>query len=1076
MSAYDDTAEPTHDSVRHIVTAVVVAHDGDRWLGELIAGLRQQRRRPDRVVVVDTGSTDNSRDLVARAFGPQIILDAPRSTGFGGAVRKANQALPRPDPETVEWLWLLHDDCAPTPGALHELLDLAIRTSTSIVGPKLRSWPRGRQLLELGVTITGSGNRETGLEYAEFDQGQHDSVRDVLAVSTAGMLVRRDVYEKLRGFDPRLKLFRDDLDFCWRAHRSGHRVRTCPDAIVFHAEAAHRGARRAHAVPGRPRRADRTHAIYTLLVNCAWWAVPLIGIRMVMGALLRTLALLVAKWPDAAYDEFRALLTTVCRPDLVLRGRLRRRGRRPVSLRRMRPLFPPPWIGIQHTVDALAAVISTRSGTHTGPSKRRRQAVETGPVSEEAEELDDESSGLLRWFFTRPPVLLVLGLLLVTLIAGRSLIGGGLGGGALLLAPDSAFDLWGRYLEAWHPVELGGGAAAPPYIAVIAALGTLMFGSAGVAVYLLLLGSVPLAAITGYLFTQRIARSRAVRLWAAGTYALLPAVTGAIAAGRIGTCAAIVLLPLLGIAGHRMVRVARTPGGSWSSTWTTGLLLAIVVAFVPLGYGFALVLGLVAIAAFSQRARLAGRIGVVLAVPPLLLAPWLPTLVENPWLLVGEAGRSVPYLADAALPPYVLAFASPGGPGGAPFWILVPLGLAALAALLRRDRTPGVAAAWVIALSGLAVGLLQSRLLVRAEWIADPAPAWPGLAAVLVAAGWIVALAHAADGAIRVISQSSFSWRQPSAGLLLVVCTLTSTVAGGWWLVRGADGPVDRQPEALPAYVTTAMENGVRPRALVFRRSGDEIRYALLRDSGAHLGDVESGSSLSSMRGVDGAVSKLLGDSDRDQGALRLAQHGVGYIYIAAPADRRMSELLDTTPGLARSSADRGAAAWKLEAPAARLRLLPEGEPDPVGAKPLRSDAIGVDTELPSGSPAGTLILAENYDDGWTATLDGEPLTPIEHGNWAQAFELPADAAEQGGDLEIRYDNPLHLRLLTLQGALLVVVIVLSLPARQRRDRGVEYADAGKHGATELFAEDPGPVRRPDDAQPTRRTPEEVQS
>lgn len=1076
MSAYDGRS-PATEPVRHIVTAVVVAHDGDRWLGELIAGVRQQRRRPDRVVVVDTGSTDGSRELVARAFGPQVILEAGRTTGFGAAVSKANQALPRPDPDTVEWLWLLHDDCAPTPGALHHQLELATaRPSAGIIGPKLRSWPRGRQLLELGVTITGSGNRETGLEYAEFDQGQHDTVRDVLAVSTAGMLVRRDVFEQLRGFDPRLKLFRDDVDFCWRAHRAGVRVLTCPDSIVFHAEAGYRGARALHAVPGRPRRADRTHAIYTLLVNCAWWAVPLIGLRMIAGALLRTLSLLVAKWPDAAYDEFRALLSTVGRPHLVLRGRLRARGRRRVSRRKLRPLFPPPWIGVQHTVDALAAVISTRTGTHSGPSKRRRQAVESGPVAEEVEELD-EAAGVLRWLVTRPPVLLVIGLLLVAVIAGRSLLGGGIGGGALLPAPDGAFELWRRYIEPWHAVELGGGGAAPPYLAVIAFLGTLLFGSAGLAVYLLVLGSVPLGGLTAYLFTRQIARSRAVRLWAAGTYALLPAVTGAIGAGRIGTCTAIVLLPLLGIAGHRMFRATRLSSGSWSSTWTSGLLLAVIVAFVPLGYGFAVLLGIVAVVTCRPHARIAARIGVALAVPPLLLSPWLPTLVANPWMLLGEAGRTSPVLADFNLPPYALAFASPGGPGGAPFWILVPLGLAALAALLRRDRTPGVAAAWVVALTGLAMGLAQSRLLVRAEWIADPAPAWPGLAAVLVAGGWIVALAHAADGAIRVISQRSFSWRQPGAGLLLVVCMLTSTVAGGWWLVRGADGPVERQEEALPAYITRAMETAERPRALVLRREGDEIRYALLRGDGARLGDSETGSGLVAMRGVNRAVSQILGDSDRDQGALRLAKYGVGYIYLQAPADRPMSELLDTTPGLARSSATKGAAAWKLEAPAGRLRLVPEGEPDPVGATLLRAGAVGIDTELPGSASAGTLVLAERQHAGWTATLDGERLTPTEHDGWAQAFELESTtAANGGGRLVVEYENPGHLRLLVLQGVLLLVVIVLSLPTRQRRDiRHEPYADAGKHGATEPYATEPAPVRRPTTDGP-QRTPEEVQS
>src|SRR5690606_23747222 len=113
-------------------------------------------------------------------------------------------------------------------------------------------------------------------------------------------------------------------------------------------------------------------------------------------------------------------------------------------------------IGIQHTVDALAAVLSTRSGEHAGPSRRARRPVETGPVSEEVEELTTEGLGIWRWLATRPPIVALLALTLLTLVASRHLLGGGsLAGGALLPAPDSVLDLWRRYVEGWHPVDLG---------------------------------------------------------------------------------------------------------------------------------------------------------------------------------------------------------------------------------------------------------------------------------------------------------------------------------------------------------------------------------------------------------------------------------------------------------------------------------------------------------------------------------------------------------------------------------------------------------------------------------------------
>ena len=107
--------------------------------------------------------------------------------------------------------------------------------------------------MEAGVTIDGAGRRITGIEPREVDQGQHDGDRDVLAVGSAGMLVRRDAWDQVGGFDPEMALFREDVDFCWRIHAAGHRVRVITDAVAYHLEATARNRRVASAAP-RPER------------------------------------------------------------------------------------------------------------------------------------------------------------------------------------------------------------------------------------------------------------------------------------------------------------------------------------------------------------------------------------------------------------------------------------------------------------------------------------------------------------------------------------------------------------------------------------------------------------------------------------------------------------------------------------------------------------------------------------------------------------------------------------------------------------------------------------------------------
>jgi GT2 family glycosyltransferase len=246
---------------QHVVTAVIVAHDGAVWLPRLMDALGEQTRPVQRVVAVDTGSRDRGGSVLTAQLGQGAVFGMDRSTGYASAVRRAvahkaatgavlagsggAAARGRGDQgEQTEWLWLLHDDCEPAADALEQLLRGAEETPAAVVlGPKLMDWTDRDVITEAGLSLDTAGRRVTGVEPREVDQGQHDGDRDTLAVSSAGMLVRRDIWERTGGFDPGMALFGEDIDFCWRVHEAGFRVRVITDAVVYHAAAATRGRR-----------------------------------------------------------------------------------------------------------------------------------------------------------------------------------------------------------------------------------------------------------------------------------------------------------------------------------------------------------------------------------------------------------------------------------------------------------------------------------------------------------------------------------------------------------------------------------------------------------------------------------------------------------------------------------------------------------------------------------------------------------------------------------------------------------------------------------------------------------------
>src|SRR5581483_11718822 len=78
------TQTPTRPSYPgHHVTAVLVCHDGARWLPEVLAAIAAQTRPPERFIAADTGSTDGSAALVTAMFGPGSVVALPRGTPLG---------------------------------------------------------------------------------------------------------------------------------------------------------------------------------------------------------------------------------------------------------------------------------------------------------------------------------------------------------------------------------------------------------------------------------------------------------------------------------------------------------------------------------------------------------------------------------------------------------------------------------------------------------------------------------------------------------------------------------------------------------------------------------------------------------------------------------------------------------------------------------------------------------------------------------------------------------------------------------------------------------------------------------
>jgi GT2 family glycosyltransferase len=909
------------------VTALVVSHDGSRWLGTVLDAVAAQTRRPDGLLAVDTGSTDGSVDLLHRRLGNDGFVTAPAHTSFGAAVARGLEALPPPGSEEDAWVWLLHDDSAPAPDALEQLLaKVADHPGVDVLGPKLREWPSLRRLLEVGVTISGTGRRETGLERGEYDQGQHDRQRDVLAVNTAGMLVRRSVLEEL-GFDERLPVFGNDIDFGWRAARAGHRTVVVPDAVVFHVEAAHRGVRRTDLTGRHFHRNERQAALYTLLANTSGRWLPFLWVRLLLGSLVRALGFLLVRSPGEARDELSALARVYARPVRVLSARRQRRRTATVGHADVKHLLAPAWLPYRHGLDFLSDLAAALTSQATDMSAARRarvrpvEASETGPVPAEAQNLP-EDTGLVARLLRSPFAGVLLVTVVLAFIAGRDLLGGGaLAGGALLPAPDGAGEWWRLYLASGHDLGTGSSAPTAPYVLPLALLGSLFLGHAGLVLDLLFLLAVPLSLVGAYRLARRLTDSPAAALWAATSYALLPVLTGAVQEGRLGTVVGTIVLPWL-VHAASFLAPWYSADRRWRASWRTALWLALLTAFVPLAIVIALPLAVLAFAG-ARRSRPASTGGWLPVVVPLLvslglLLPWtaLTWVHQGPQSWLFEAGLGAPRITEP-LTPLDALFARPGG--SAPWWLGIGVVLAAVFSLARPDTRRQVMRCWWVLVVALLVVVPLAAVNHHLERSVQPQPLWLGFPLVVVQGAAICAATLAATGITSRLSRSSFGWRQP-VGAVVVVVALLAPVAGlAWWGIAGSDGPLTRrEANPVPTYMTdTAATDPARGVLVVDGRRGEGFAHLLLRGPGLRTGEDTVLPRAEDQAELTDLVARLV-SAPEPEDVDELGRLGIGSLYVPAPADIRLAGNLDSLSGVTPGSAVRpGSRAWLVDAGAA---------------------------------------------------------------------------------------------------------------------------------------------------------------
>ncbi|HWF56310.1 MAG TPA: glycosyltransferase family 2 protein [Solirubrobacteraceae bacterium] len=192
------------------------------------------------VTVVDNASNDGSAELVRAEFPWAELIVSEANLGFGAAV---NLAAKRSE---TEWLAVANADVELTAGALEHLLAAgAAHPRAAIIAPRLIG-PDGETqhsvhpFPTLPLTLAFNlGLATLAADRLTLEGGwDPERPRTVDWALGAFLLVRRDAFQQIGGFDERQWMYAEDLDLGWRATRAGWQTWFEPTARVRHVGAA----------------------------------------------------------------------------------------------------------------------------------------------------------------------------------------------------------------------------------------------------------------------------------------------------------------------------------------------------------------------------------------------------------------------------------------------------------------------------------------------------------------------------------------------------------------------------------------------------------------------------------------------------------------------------------------------------------------------------------------------------------------------------------------------------------------------------------------------------------------------
>ncbi|MEI6306353.1 MAG: glycosyltransferase, partial [Deltaproteobacteria bacterium] len=213
-----------------LVSIVIPLFNQAQLTKACIEAIRATAGDPGRyeLLLVDNGSWDWTPEYLKTLGNTVTVITNSDNVGFAKACNQAAKLA------KAKYLLFLNNDTVPQAGWLDAMLAGMNKYGADIVGAKLL-YPNGK-VQHAGVSFNRNGIGYHIFKNFAADAPAVNKKRFMQCVTAACMLVSKQLFNELDGFDERFQNGFEDVDFCLRAGRVGKRVLYTPDAVVIHIE------------------------------------------------------------------------------------------------------------------------------------------------------------------------------------------------------------------------------------------------------------------------------------------------------------------------------------------------------------------------------------------------------------------------------------------------------------------------------------------------------------------------------------------------------------------------------------------------------------------------------------------------------------------------------------------------------------------------------------------------------------------------------------------------------------------------------------------------------------------------